>query len=86
MQSIHRHFVCLFGCVIYRTLLLYSSAAGGICEPHKQYKERGKEVKKSLNTGVITLINYAKRVPPKVSQLTFAHEVGHNFGSPVSLS
>lgn len=28
--------------------------------------------------------NYASHVPPKVSHITFAHEVGHNFGSPVS--
>jgi len=61
-----------------------SRAAGGICEKFKQYKENGQNVWKSLNTGIVTLVNYATRVPPKVSILTFAHEVGHNFGSPVS--
>ncbi|XP_064595727.1 LOW QUALITY PROTEIN: disintegrin and metalloproteinase domain-containing protein 10-like [Liolophura sinensis] len=59
-----------------------SNAKGGICERYAKYDEGKNEVWKSLNTGVITLINYGKPVPPKVSQLTFAHEVGHNFGSP----
>ena len=59
-------------------------AAGGICEAWKQYVENGQRVWKSLNTGIITLINYGNRVPPKVSILAFTHEVGHSFGSPVT--
>ncbi|MGH0135469.1 UNVERIFIED_CONTAM: hypothetical protein FKN15_006441 [Acipenser sinensis] len=56
-----------------------ASSSGGICEKSKLYSD-GK--KKSLNTGIITVQNYASHVPPKVSHITFAHEVGHNFGSP----
>ncbi|GIY72660.1 disintegrin and metalloproteinase domain-containing protein 10 homolog [Caerostris extrusa] len=63
-----------------------SGASGGICEKYKSYTENiaGRQVqtKRSLNTGVITFVNYNSRVPPKVSELTLAHEIGHNFGSP----
>ncbi|XP_037652175.1 disintegrin and metalloproteinase domain-containing protein 10 [Sebastes umbrosus] len=56
-----------------------TGSSGGICERSKLYSD-GK--RKSLNTGIITVQNYASHVPPKVSHITFAHEVGHNFGSP----
>lgn len=63
-----------------------SGASGGICEKYKSYAENvnGRQVqtKRSLNTGIITFVNYNSRVPPKVSELTLAHEIGHNFGSP----
>ncbi|KAL3886426.1 hypothetical protein ACJMK2_026418 [Sinanodonta woodiana] len=55
-----------------------SQASGGVCERFKQYAG----VEKSLNTGIVTTLNYGKEVPFSVSKLTFAHEVGHNFGSP----
>ncbi|XP_017460928.1 PREDICTED: probable serine/threonine-protein kinase DDB_G0283337 [Rhagoletis zephyria] len=54
--------------------------AGGVCEKNGHY--RGSL--KSLNTGIVTLLNYGKHVPPAVSHVTLAHEIGHNFGSPVS--
>uniref|UniRef100_A0A669FBJ6 Disintegrin and metalloproteinase domain-containing protein 10 n=1 Tax=Oreochromis niloticus TaxID=8128 RepID=A0A669FBJ6_ORENI len=56
-----------------------SGSSGGICEKSKKYSD-GRI--KSLNTGIITVQNYGSHVPPKVSHITFAHEVGHNFGSP----
>jgi len=63
-----------------------TGASGGICETYKSYKENinnsPNTTKRSLNTGIITFVNYNSRVPPKVSQLTLAHEIGHNFGSP----
>ena len=62
-------------------IALQGGAAGGICEKATTFRD-GK--KKSLNTGVVTFINYGKQVSLKVSQITFAHETGHNFGSPVS--
>uniref|UniRef100_A0A5S6Q728 ADAM10 endopeptidase n=1 Tax=Trichuris muris TaxID=70415 RepID=A0A5S6Q728_TRIMR len=58
------------------------NTSGGICEIYKPYSEGTRKVQRSLNTGIITLVNYHNRVPPKVSQLTLAHEIGHNFGSP----
>ncbi|XP_049271971.1 disintegrin and metalloproteinase domain-containing protein 10-like [Rhipicephalus sanguineus] len=38
--------------------------------------------KLSLNTGIITFINYGAHVARVVSEITFCHEMGHNFGSP----
>lgn len=46
-------------------------AIGGICSNR-------------LNTGIVTLLNFGRRVPENVNVLTFSHEIGHNFGSFVS--
>ena len=70
--------------IVLPTSCVIVGASGGICDKHKPYEESGSQVNKSLNTGIITLLNYGQRVPPRISTLTFAHEVGHNYGSPVS--
>jgi disintegrin and metalloproteinase domain-containing protein 10 len=36
---------------------------------------------KSLNSGIVTTLNYGKDVPSTVSHVTLAHEIGHNMGS-----
>ncbi|XP_053388042.1 disintegrin and metalloproteinase domain-containing protein 10-like [Mercenaria mercenaria] len=55
----------------------HPTSAGGICEKYRTYQGEGK----SLNTGIVTLLNYGSEVPSAVSHVTFAHEIGHNFGS-----
>lgn len=57
------------------------NAAGGICDKHNDYN--GKE--RSYNTGVVTMKLYGRFTPPRISEITFAHELGHGFGSEVSL-
>lgn len=54
-----------------------TSSVGGVCERRQSIKGSSK----SLNSGIVTVVNYQSRVPEIVSQLTFTHEVGHNFGS-----
>ncbi|CAG0882296.1 unnamed protein product [Cyprideis torosa] len=60
-------------------LLSSSGNKGGVCE--RRGRISGQKEEMSLNTGVVTFLNYASHVTPKVSQLTLAHEIGHNFGA-----
>ena len=54
-----------------------TTSVGGVCERRQIIKGTNK----SLNTGIVTVVNYQSRVPEIVSSLTFTHEVGHNFGA-----
>ena len=49
---------------------------GGVCD-----KATNDASSPTYNTGIVTLINYGEQVTRLVSQLTFTHEAGHNFGS-----
>ena len=59
---------------------------GGICErPVKDIYE-GQRVIKTLNTGMITVINHNTRTSALMTDLTFAHEVGHSLGAEVTVN
>jgi len=70
----------------YSYFLYAHTETGGICSKYKRISDGGVIRQRSLNTGIVTLNNYAKRIPLLVSRITFAHEIGHSFGSPVSES
>ena len=55
--------------------------AAGVCDKYQRYSDG---FMKTLNTGIVTTLNFGKQVAREVSYLTFAHELGHNMGSNVS--
>ena len=56
-------------------------SVGGICEKFTRINGQ----LKSLNSGIVTIVNYVREVPQLIVQLTLAHEIGHNFGSQVNM-
>eukprot|EP00117_Sycon_ciliatum_P034655 scpid31570/ scgid26409/ Disintegrin and metalloproteinase domain-containing protein 10; CDw156; Kuzbanian protein homolog; Mammalian disintegrin-metalloprotease len=54
------------------------NSAGGVCDKYQRYSDG---FMKTLNTGIVTTLNFGKQVAREVSYLTFAHELGHNMGS-----
>ena len=53
---------------------------GGICENRVTLNVGPRY----LNTAIVSLLNYGRRQARSVTVITTAHELGHNFGSPVS--
>nr|XP_054931487.1 uncharacterized protein LOC129386961 [Dermacentor andersoni] len=68
-----------------RVELCGAGDSGGTCETYRHAAVRKKldayGGPLSLYTAVITFQNHNGRVPQRTSHITFAHELGHNFGS-----
>ncbi|KAH9384354.1 hypothetical protein HPB48_026361 [Haemaphysalis longicornis] len=64
--------------------------SGGLCEKYRTAVEMDPSTSKyvqtklSLNTGIVTFLNHMHFVSVPMASLTFAHELGHSLGSPVS--
>ncbi|KAH7970719.1 hypothetical protein HPB49_014580 [Dermacentor silvarum] len=71
-------------CFAFKTARVESDS-GGICETYRHAVVKKKldayDGPLSLNTAVVTFQNHNGRVPQRTSHITFAHELGHNFGS-----
>ncbi|KAH6930052.1 hypothetical protein HPB50_008166 [Hyalomma asiaticum] len=61
-----------------------TSNSMGVCDKKRivQSEQKYGLTKLSLNTGIVTFLNYGSHVASAVSEITFCHEMGHNFGSP----
>lgn len=51
--------------------------AGGICDKYANYAGK----LRSYNTGLVTFKLYQRNLPPAITEVTFAHELGHAFGA-----
>ncbi|CAF1116655.1 unnamed protein product [Rotaria sp. Silwood1] len=58
-----------------------TNSRGGICEKSVKDIYEGQRVIKTLNTGMITVINHNTRTSALMTELTFSHEVGHSLGA-----
>lgn len=47
-------------------------------------KSAALRLRESLNTNIVTFQDHNDRILQRISEITFAHELGHNAGSPVS--
>jgi hypothetical protein len=61
----------------------FLDSRGGICEKPVKDIYEGQRIIKTLNTGMITVINHNTRTSALMTELTFAHEVGHSLGAEV---
>ena len=59
----------------------HAGAPGGVC----QKRQAVGGYNRNLNTAIVSLINFGRYVGHAVSFITVAHELGHNFGSSVSI-
>ena len=75
--------ICLFVIDQYKINILYfsheASGSGGICDRKQSFGSNTK----TLNTGIVTNLNYGNTMTTTVTEITLAHEIGHNFGSKV---
>ena len=55
-------------------------SVGGICEIYRTFSLG---IQQTLNTGIVSSLNYGRRITSSLTAITFAHEAGHNFGSMV---
>ena len=69
------------GGVLWKAWVASPKSSGGICDKNKQHTENGDRQSKSLNTRVITAVNYGRELSPRISYLNFAHQMGHSLGA-----